>query len=134
MNYPFLASSVIRQANSNHDSVLLDTKGRESRGGRKDPRLFFKYEAYWSNDTEAMDVIRNAWARGNRNVGCRVENVRDSLERCQFAKHNDRKGRIDALTKDINSIVDGQNMTQSAEKLCLACKELADIYNAEETY
>lgn len=79
-------------------------------------------------------MIRNAWSRGNGNVGQEVDNVRESFGRWQFAKHNDRMGRLDALTREINSIMDGQNMTQSAENLCQARKEVSDIYNIEETY
>lgn len=60
---------MIRQANSDHDAVMFDTKERESRGGKKDPRFLFKYEAYWSKDMEAKEIIRNTWLRGNGNVG-----------------------------------------------------------------
>lgn len=35
MHHPFLASSVIRQANSDHDAVMLDTKGRDQGVARR---------------------------------------------------------------------------------------------------
>lgn len=59
--------------------MLLDTKGQEPRVGKKDLRLYFKYEACWSKDLEANDIIRLAWLRGKGNVAKGVDNVRSSL-------------------------------------------------------
>lgn len=84
----FMASNVLRHANSDHDAVLLDTLGRQPRTGKKDPRLFFKYEACWFNDDKAKEVIKNAWAQCNRNVMRGIEKVCTSLGNWQFAKHN----------------------------------------------
>lgn len=59
--------------------VLLDTLGRKPRVGRKDPRLFFKYEECWSGDGEAKEIVKNAWSQGNGNVMRGIEKIRSSL-------------------------------------------------------
>lgn len=58
---PFLASYVVRQANSDHDVVVLDTLGRKPIGGKRDHRLQFRYEACWAKEGEAKWVIEEAW-------------------------------------------------------------------------
>lgn len=40
----FLATGVIRQANFDHDLIVLDTIGRKPKQGKRDPRLSFWYE------------------------------------------------------------------------------------------
>ncbi|MBA0726507.1 hypothetical protein Golax_002331 [Gossypium laxum] len=46
-NFPFFATNVVRQTNSNRDAILMDTLGRKPRKNFKDPRLFFKYDECW---------------------------------------------------------------------------------------
>ncbi|PPR99205.1 hypothetical protein GOBAR_AA21467 [Gossypium barbadense] len=46
-NLHFLATNVVRQANSYRDAILLDTMGLKPREDIKDSRLFFKFDAYW---------------------------------------------------------------------------------------
>lgn len=41
---PFLSTSVLRQASSNHDVIILDTIGRRPRNGSVDLRLSFRFE------------------------------------------------------------------------------------------
>lgn len=108
----FLASNVVRQASFDHDSMILDTLGRVPRPSTKDSRLLFKYETCWSNDGEVRKVIVDAWVHGRGDVLHGVENVRFSLGKWQFGRYNDRKGRIDALTRGVNSIVDGHENKQ----------------------
>ncbi|KAG8501154.1 hypothetical protein CXB51_003250 [Gossypium anomalum] len=42
----FLSLTVIRQASSDHDAILLDTLRRKPREDIRDPRLLFRFEAY----------------------------------------------------------------------------------------
>lgn len=133
-NNPFLASSVIKQANSDHDVVMLDTLGRVPKAGMKDPRLLFRYEACWSNDGDAKEVVKDVLMHGYGDVLRGVENMRSSLGRWQFDRYNDRKGRIDTLICEINSIMDRLDNDQGTERLCHAWKELSNLYNAEEKY
>lgn len=75
---PFLASRVVRQANFNHDMVLLDTLGRASKAG-KDSRLLFQYEACWLSEGEAKRVVEEAWMQGHGDVLRGDKRVQNSL-------------------------------------------------------
>lgn len=57
---PFLASEVVREAESDHDFIILDVEGRKPRGCCKDPRLQFHFEECWAKDKEAKKVIKEA--------------------------------------------------------------------------
>lgn len=57
---PFLAFEVIRQAQSDHDVILLDTTGREVRNRGRDSKLRFHFKECWASDNEAKMVIHNA--------------------------------------------------------------------------
>lgn len=60
-NVSVLATDLIRQANSDHDVVVLDTMGRRPKGGTRDPRLLFRFEECWAKDVDAKRVIKDAW-------------------------------------------------------------------------
>lgn len=57
---PFLSTTVLRQASSDFDAILLDTVGRRSRDVRIDARLAFRYEDCGAQNVEAKLVIKEA--------------------------------------------------------------------------
>lgn len=57
---PPLATTILRQANSDHDLIILDTIGRKPRKGRVDPRLGFCFKECWTHDRDAKEIIKVA--------------------------------------------------------------------------
>ncbi|PPS11548.1 hypothetical protein GOBAR_AA09097 [Gossypium barbadense] len=78
-NYPFLATIVVRQTNSDHDAILMDTLGRKPRENCEDPRLFFKYDVCWAKEKESKDIIKKAWSINDTNIIKKLEKVRVEL-------------------------------------------------------
>lgn len=71
----FLASDIIRQANSDNDIVVLDTMERRLRDGKRDPWLLFRHEACWTKDGDAKRVIEDAWKDGQGDVLKGIDNI-----------------------------------------------------------
>lgn len=65
---PFLFTTVLRQASSNHDVIILEIMGRRLREGRVHPKLSFHFEECWAHDRDAKGVIKDAWDIGFGNV------------------------------------------------------------------
>ncbi|KAG8482208.1 hypothetical protein CXB51_026860 [Gossypium anomalum] len=63
--FPFMATKVIRQSASDHDAILLDTEGRKPKEHITDSRLKFRYDVCWAKDTEAKNIIKKAWQKGD---------------------------------------------------------------------
>ncbi|KAG8495532.1 hypothetical protein CXB51_013393 [Gossypium anomalum] len=63
--FPFMATKVIRQSASDHDAILLDTEGRKPKEPITDSRLKFRYDICWAKDTEAKNIIKKAWQKGD---------------------------------------------------------------------
>lgn len=57
---PFLSSTLLRQANFDHDVIILDTMGRRPRDGRVDSRVLFRFEECWAQYTDVKMVIKGA--------------------------------------------------------------------------
>ncbi|PPD94897.1 hypothetical protein GOBAR_DD08076 [Gossypium barbadense] len=72
---PFLSKNVVRQANSDHNAILLDTMGRKLKEEIKDSRLLFKFEACWAKDKEAKKLIMRAWGHNNVNILDGIEKI-----------------------------------------------------------
>ncbi|KAK5835665.1 hypothetical protein PVK06_011359 [Gossypium arboreum] len=66
--FPFIATNIIRQANSDHEEVMLDTLGQKPKVDIKDPRLFFKFDVCWAKDSKAKNIIKRAWSEKDTNI------------------------------------------------------------------
>ncbi|XP_012442048.1 uncharacterized protein LOC105767067 [Gossypium raimondii] len=60
-NFPFIATKVLRQTQSDHDAIILDLWGRKPKDFPKDKRLCFKFDVCWVGNKEAKNVIDRAW-------------------------------------------------------------------------
>ncbi|KAK8292157.1 hypothetical protein V6Z12_D06G104300 [Gossypium hirsutum] len=60
-NFPFIATKVLRQTQSDHDAIILDLWGRKSEAFPKDKRLCFKFDVCWVGNKEAKNVIERGW-------------------------------------------------------------------------
>ncbi|KAK5825742.1 uncharacterized protein LOC128293787 [Gossypium arboreum] len=74
-SFPFIETKVIRQSNSDHDAIMLDTKGRKPGEEKKDGRLMFRYDICWAKETEAKNIIKNAWKMDTEDIMDKIEKV-----------------------------------------------------------
>ncbi|MFQ6629178.1 hypothetical protein Gotur_008176 [Gossypium turneri] len=77
-NFPYMATSVVRQTKFDHDAILLDMWGHKPKDQLKDPRLCFKYDECWAKDREAKEITNNAWNRSDLYIIGKVERVGNS--------------------------------------------------------
>ncbi|TYH38755.1 hypothetical protein ES332_D12G131800v1 [Gossypium tomentosum] len=78
-NFPFIATKVVRQTQSDHDAIILDLWGRKLKDYLKDKRFCFKFDVYWAGDEEAKNVIERAWNREDTEYGEKLKSVRSAL-------------------------------------------------------
>ncbi|KAB1671561.1 hypothetical protein, partial [Gossypium barbadense] len=107
-NFPFIATKVVRQTQSDHDAIILDLWGRKLKDYPKDKRLCFKFDVCWAGDEEAKNVI------------------------CQ--KFGKMKSEMRKLEKQIESIIDSASRVDSGKKLKEARRRLDFLYAREESY
>ncbi|MBA0795979.1 hypothetical protein Gohar_006793 [Gossypium harknessii] len=60
-SFLFFENKVICWSSSDHDAIVLDTKGRKPRDRIRDPRLNFRYDVCWAKEYEAKKIIKDAW-------------------------------------------------------------------------
>ncbi|KAK5825362.1 hypothetical protein PVK06_020187 [Gossypium arboreum] len=77
--YPFIASSVIRQSQSDHDAIMFNLHGRKPKCHPHDNRLHFCYEECWALEKDVKRIINKAWVKVGGNYGNKLENVHESL-------------------------------------------------------
>ncbi|PPD79092.1 hypothetical protein GOBAR_DD23979 [Gossypium barbadense] len=119
-NFPYMATSVVRQTKSDHDAILLDIWGRKPKDQLKDPRLCFKYDECWAKDREAKEIINNAWNRSDLNIIGKVE--------------RQLKKEIRKLQWKINKVIDTSQRDHSAVALKEAHFKISHLYAKEEKY
>ncbi|KAL1151423.1 hypothetical protein V6Z11_A09G040900, partial [Gossypium hirsutum] len=90
-NFPFIATKVVRQTQSDHDAILLDLWGRRPRDYPNDHRLCFKFDLCWAGDREAKTIIDSAWNRGDTEYGDKIERIRSVLGHWQRQKYGRMK-------------------------------------------
>ncbi|MBA0721587.1 hypothetical protein Golax_009111, partial [Gossypium laxum] len=86
-DFPFIATNVLRKANSDDDVIMLDSMRQKPKENTKDPRLSFKFDACWVKDMEAKDIIKRTWNKEDTNIVDKMENVRESLGPWQHNKY-----------------------------------------------
>lgn len=85
-------------------------------------------------EDKAKRVIEEAWLGGQGDVLKGVDRVRVSLGSWQYSRYNYRKGRIESLLKEIESVMDIHGNEPNTDILRTACEELGCLYNFEEVY
>ncbi|KAK8356489.1 hypothetical protein V6Z12_A05G357100 [Gossypium hirsutum] len=86
-NFPFIATKMVRQSQSDHDEILLDLWGRRPKDHPNDHRLSFKFDVCWADDREAKKIIGSAWNRDDIDYGEKIERVRSVLGYWQRKKY-----------------------------------------------
>ncbi|KAK5833744.1 hypothetical protein PVK06_017598 [Gossypium arboreum] len=78
-NFPFIATKVVRQTQSDHDAIFLDLWVHKPKDFSNDPRMCFKFDLCWVSDMEAKYVIGNAWNKVDTEYGDKLDKVRSVL-------------------------------------------------------
>ncbi|KAB1671580.1 hypothetical protein, partial [Gossypium barbadense] len=121
-NFPFIATKMVRQSQSDHDAILLDLWGRRPKDHPNDHRLSFKFDVCWADDREAKKIIGSAWNRDDIDYGEKIERVRSVLGYWQRKKYGNMKSEIRRLEGD------------SVKNLKESRKRLDFLYAREESY
>ncbi|TYH01231.1 hypothetical protein ES288_A09G041400v1 [Gossypium darwinii] len=91
-NFPFIATKVVKQTQSDNDAILLDLWGRRPTDYPNDHRLCFKFDLCWAGDREAKKIIDSAWNRKN------IYRIIDSSSRGDSVKTlKEHRKRLDFL-------------------------------------
>ncbi|KAK8309653.1 hypothetical protein V6Z11_D02G136800 [Gossypium hirsutum] len=119
--FPFLATTVVRQTNSDHDAIR----------NFKDPRLFFKYEASWAKEKDSKDISKRAWNSNDTNINEKLEKVGVELGLWQHGRYKRMKNQIRELVIRIDKIIDGPHWDNSAKMLKATQLKLGHLYAKE---
>ncbi|KAK8356484.1 hypothetical protein V6Z12_A05G356700 [Gossypium hirsutum] len=109
-NFPFIATKMVRQSQSDHDAILLDLWGRRPKDHPNDHRLSFKFDVCWADDREAKKIIGSAWNRDDIDYGEKIER------------------------QNIDRIIDSKSRGDSVKNLKESRKRLDFLYAREESY
>ncbi|PPS16874.1 hypothetical protein GOBAR_AA03711 [Gossypium barbadense] len=122
-SFSFIETKVIRQSNSDHDAIVLDTKGRKPREEQRDSRLMFRYDRCWAKEMEAKNIIKNAWKMD-------TEDIMDKIEK----RYKRMSRQIDALKSNINRLIDKPIELYDGNKLKAIRIKLRKLQDREEQY
>ncbi|TYG80510.1 hypothetical protein ES288_D02G221900v1 [Gossypium darwinii] len=107
-SFPFIATKVVKQTQSDHDAIILDLWGRKLKAYLIDNRLSFKFDVCWSGDEKAKNIVGRAWNMEGTDYG-------DKIER-------------------IESVIDSASREDSGKMLKETRKRLDFLYTREESY
>ncbi|KAB2032283.1 hypothetical protein ES319_D05G362800v1 [Gossypium barbadense] len=133
-NYPFIATKMVRQTQSDHGAIILDLWGRKPKDYPNDSRLSFKFDVCWAKDEDAKKVIERAWNRDGTDYGDKIERVRSALGPWQCKKYGKMKGEMRKLEKQIELIIDSDSREESGKMLKETRRRLDFLYAREESY
>ncbi|KAG4109651.1 hypothetical protein ERO13_1Z049387v2 [Gossypium hirsutum] len=133
-NYPFIATKMVRQTQSDHDAIILDLWGKKPKDYPNDSRLSFKFDVCWAKDEDAKKVIERAWNRDGTDYGDKIERVRSALGPWQCKKYGKMKGEMRKLEKQIELIIDSDSREESGKMLKETRRRLDFLYAREESY
>ncbi|PPR87540.1 hypothetical protein GOBAR_AA33138 [Gossypium barbadense] len=122
-SFPFTETKVIRQSNSDHNAIVLDTKGRKLREEQRDSRLMFRYDICWAKELEAKNIIKNAWKMDTEDIMDKLEKVGHDLGAWQFKRYKRMRRQIDALKSNINRLIDKPVEVENTKDICEAARE-----------
>ncbi|PPS01651.1 hypothetical protein GOBAR_AA19006 [Gossypium barbadense] len=77
--FPFLASYVVRQSRSDHEAILIDTKGSKPNRERTGHKAWFRYDTCWAGEQELKDLISCIWEKEESNMLAKMDMTRDKL-------------------------------------------------------
>ncbi|PPS08710.1 hypothetical protein GOBAR_AA11934 [Gossypium barbadense] len=112
-NFPFIATKVVRQTQSDHDPILLDLWGHRPKDHPNDHRLSFKFGLCWAGDREAKKIIGSVWNKIDIDYGEKIERVRSVLGYWQRKKYGKMKSEIRRLKKNIDRIINSNSRGDS---------------------
>ncbi|KAK8335228.1 hypothetical protein V6Z11_A09G040200 [Gossypium hirsutum] len=133
-SFPFTETKVIRQSNSDHNAIVLDTKGRKLREEQRDSRLMFRYDICWAKELEAKNIIKNAWKMDTEDIMDKLEKVGHDLGAWQFKRYKRMRRQIDALKSNINRLIDKPVEVYDGNKLKAMRIKLRKLLDREEQY
>ncbi|PPD83787.1 hypothetical protein GOBAR_DD19257 [Gossypium barbadense] len=105
-NFPFIATKVVRQTQSNHDAIILNLWGQKLKDYPKDKRLCFKFDVCWVGDEKAENVIERAWNSEGIDYGKKMDRFRLALGLWQCKKFGKMKSEMQNLEKQIELVID----------------------------
>ncbi|KAH1130740.1 hypothetical protein J1N35_002118 [Gossypium stocksii] len=132
--FPFIASSVIRQSQSDHDAILIDLYGRKPKSHPYDARISFRYEECWAFEKDIKRIINKGWVKDENNYEIKIDNVRMSLGKWQRHKHWRMKKDICRLEENINKMIDSKSRGDNVKMLREYRRRLNYLYEWEERY
>ncbi|PPD99533.1 hypothetical protein GOBAR_DD03446 [Gossypium barbadense] len=133
-NFPFIATKVVRQTQSDHDTIILDLWGQKLKAYPKDNRLCFNFDVCWVGDEEAKNIIERAWNMEGTDYGDKIERVRAALGPLQHKKYGKLKNEMRKLDKQIELVIDSANREDSGKTLKETRRRLDFLYAKEESY
>ncbi|TYJ00813.1 hypothetical protein E1A91_A13G111100v1, partial [Gossypium mustelinum] len=133
-NFPFLATYVVRQTNSEHDVIVLDTWGCKPKMHNIYPRLSFKYDICWVTDVEAKNIIKGTWQCNDNNFMDKLNNMCLSLGLWKRGHFNKMKKDIRRLENKIDRIIESPQGIHSTIVLKETQSKLNHINAKEEKY
>ncbi|TYI76842.1 hypothetical protein E1A91_D06G105000v1, partial [Gossypium mustelinum] len=133
-NFPFIATKVLRQTQSDHDAIILDLWGRKSKTFPKDKRLCFKFDVCSVGNKEAKNVIERGWNSEGTDYGEKMDRVRSALGPWQCKKFGKMKNEMRKLEKQIEVVIDSTSKADSGKTLKETRRRLDFLYAKEESY
>ncbi|KAK8264105.1 hypothetical protein V6Z11_D12G084900 [Gossypium hirsutum] len=133
-NFPFIATKVVRQTQSNHDAIILNLWGQKLKDYPKDKRLCFKFIVCWVGDEKAENVIERAWNSEGIDYGKKMDRFRLALGLWQCKKFGKMKSKMWNLEKQIELVIDFASREDSGKKLKEVRRRLDFLYAREESY
>ncbi|KAA3468130.1 reverse transcriptase [Gossypium australe] len=120
---------VIRQSKSDHDVILMDIVGSKPRGRGGD--LICGLDMI---EKEAVDIINTVWSKRDRDLIDKVEDTREKLGPWQYKQFKNMRGQINALDRNISTLMDGPYNANLSRLLKVARGKLGHLYDVEEKY
>ncbi|KAG8486025.1 hypothetical protein CXB51_019383 [Gossypium anomalum] len=100
--FPFIDSNMVRQSNSDHNAIVLDTLVRKPRDNFRDPRLLFKYDVRNGNNITTLEKLKK---------------VGKELGQRQHRRYSKIKNQIRKLVTWIDNLIDSINSESNANML-----------------
>ncbi|KAG8497230.1 hypothetical protein CXB51_008424 [Gossypium anomalum] len=132
--FPFIETKVIRQVNSDHDAIVLDTDGRKSREESRDPRLRFRYDPCWAKEKDDKNIIKNSWFNGTKDIMEKIDKVGQDLGKWQYKKYKEMSKQMGQLKSKINRSIDNPGDSHEGNKLKALRSKLSNLMDQEEKY
>ncbi|TYH10968.1 hypothetical protein ES288_A07G221100v1 [Gossypium darwinii] len=133
-SFLFIETKVIRQSNSDHDAIVLDTMGRKPREKQRDSRLMFRYDMCWAKEAEAKNIIKNAWKMYTGDIMDKLEKVGHDLGAWQFKMYKMMSRQIDTIKSNICRIIDRPGEGCDGNELKAMRLKLGKLLDREEQY